>query len=368
MENQRIKHLYEIIQKDQFDAIALNPGPSLTYLTGLQFHLMERPTVLIVKPGMEPVLILPELEVGKLANSLLQVTPYSFGDNPELWPSVFTSALSHLGLKQGKVAVEPTRMRYLELDYLKSAAPELVYVSGADALAGLRLQKDSGEIALMRQAERIAQDALKETLKQFKVGMTEREIASELTIQMLRAGADPELPFAPIVASGPNSANPHAAPSDRKVQYGDLLLFDWGAYYHGYCSDLTRTFAVGKVDPELKKIFEIVKTANQAGRDAGGPQKPAGVVDQAARKVIDGSGYGKFFFHRTGHGLGMEGHEEPYMFGENQQILKPGMTYTVEPGIYLEGKGGVRIEDNVVITSEGNETLSDFPREFTVIG
>lgn len=368
MDAQRITHLYEIIKAAHFDAVALNPGPTLTYLTGLQFHLMERPTVLIVRPGSEPILILPELEVGKLAHSHLQVKAFPFGDNPAQWPAVFTDAVSFLGLKQGKIAIEPIRMRFLELEYLKKAIPVADFVSGAEALSGLRIQKDPGEIKLMRVAERIAQDALRETLNQFKIGMTEREIAAELTIQMLRAGSDPELPFAPIVASGPNSANPHAAPSDRKVQYGDLLLFDWGAYYQGYCSDLTRTFAVGDVDPELKKIYQIVQSANQAGRAAGYPEKPAGVVDQTARKVIDDSGYGKYFFHRTGHGLGMEGHEEPYMFGENPQILLPGMTYTVEPGIYLEGKGGVRIEDNIVITADGSETLSDFPRDFSTIG
>ena len=210
--------------------------------------------------------------------------------------------------------------------------------------------------------------ALLNTLKLAKMGMTERELSAELSIQMLRAGTDPDMPFAPIVAGGPNSANPHAGPSDRRLTPGDLLVIDWGATYQGYVSDLTRTFAVGAVDGELRKIAGIVAEANAAGRAASRPGIQAGDVDRAARAVIDRSGYGAYFTHRVGHGIGMEGHEPPYMFAENTLILAEGMTYTVEPGIYLTGRGGVRVEDNVVITATGAETLSDLPRELLSIG
>ena len=143
------------------------------------------------------------------------------------------------------------------------------------------------------------------------------------------------MPFAPIVSGGPNAANPHAGPSERKLQAGDLLVVDWGAAYDGYISDLTRTFAVGEVDDEYKKIHTIVQAANAAGRAAGKPGVPCANVDKAARDVIENAGYGKYFTHRTGHGIGMEGHEEPYMRGDNMQLLEPGMAFTVEPGIYL---------------------------------
>jgi Xaa-Pro dipeptidase len=144
-------------------------------------------------------------------------------------------------------------------------------------------------------------------------------------------------------------------------------VIDWGASYEGYVSDLTRTFAIGEIDVEFKRIAEIVLQANEAGREAGKPGSPAKVVDFAARSVIETTGYGQYFTHRTGHGLGMEGHEPPYMRGDNEQILQPGMTYTVEPGIYLPGRGGARIEDNLVITEYGAESLSDLPRELTFI-
>jgi Xaa-Pro dipeptidase len=172
----------------------------------------------------------------------------------------------------------------------------------------------------------------------------------------------------PIVAGGPNSANPHAVPTDRPLQDGDLLVIDWGARCNGYVSDLTRTFAIGEVEPELKHIANIVAQANAAGRAASRPEMRAGDVDRAARTVIESAGYGPQFFHRVGHGLGLEEHEPPYMFTENDLVLQPGMTYTVEPGIYLTGRAGVRIEDDVVITATGCETLSDLPRDLERLG
>ncbi len=209
----------------------------------------------------------------------------------------------------------------------------------------------------------IAETALENTLPCIHAGVSEREISTELTLQLIRAGSDLHLAFEPIVSGGPNAANPHAEPSDRKLQSGDLLVIDWGAVYQGYVSDLTRTFAIGKVDPEYEKIVEITARANETGRDASRPGIPAGDVDRAARKVIVDAGYGEFFTHRTGHGIGLEGHEPPYIFGENDLTLQPGMVFTVEPGIYLPGRNGVRIEDNVLITAECAETLSSLPRD-----
>ena len=197
--------------------------------------------------------------------------------------------------------------------------------------------------------------------------MSEKDLAAELSIQLLQAGSDSDFPFPPIVASGPNSANPHAVPSERILQTGDLLLFDWGARYEGYCSDITRTFAIGEIDPELRKIYDLVNQANSSGRETGKPGLQAGDVDRAARSIITQGGYGEFFTHRTGHGLGMESHEPPYMFAENNLSLEEGMVYTVEPGIYLPGKGGVRIEDDMVITAGGCLSLTDFPRELAIL-
>jgi len=364
----RLNSLTASLRTSNLDAVILNPGPTLTYLTGLRFHLMERPVVLFVAPGQDPVLVLPELELPKVELFPYKVQAFAYGENPSEWDAAFRKASQALGLDGKRIGVEPRQLRLLEFSHVKAGAPESEYPDARDVLSALRLKKDKAEVDAMRRAVKIAQDSLEATIPLIKIGMTERELSSELVIQLFKHGSDPELPFAPIVSAGPNGANPHASPSERKLQAGDLLVVDWGAAYEGYISDLTRTFAVGEVDDECNKIHKIVQEANAAGRAAGKPGIPCADVDKATRDVIEKSGYGKYFTHRTGHGIGMEGHEDPYMRGDNMQLLEVGMAYTVEPGIYLTGRNGVRIEDNVVITESGADCLSDMPREIRVVG
>ena len=349
------------------DAVALNPGPTFTYLTGVRFHLMERPVVLLVPAAGDPVLVLPEFETPKAGLFPYQVRTFQYGENPAEWDAVFRKAVMAMNLDGRKIGVEPRQMRLLEFRHVRLGAPEADFPDASAALASLRLRKDESEVQAMRSAVRVAQDALRAALAVFEIGMTERQFAAVLTSELLKNGSDPELPFSPIIASGPNSANPHATASDRKIQRGDLLVVDWGAVVDGYVSDLTRTFAIGQVDAEWTRIAAVVLAANHAGRDAGRPGVPCSNVDQAARSVIERAGYGQYFTHRTGHGIGMEEHEDPYMRLDNMQMLYPGMAYTVEPGIYLPGRGGVRIEDDVVVTKTGVDVLSDMPRELKVL-
>ncbi len=363
----RLARLQTALRRAHLDAVALNPGPSLSYLTGLHFHLMERPVVALLSAQGETALVLPELEAPKVADRP-NIRPFFYGEDPARWGDAFRRAVEALGLARARIGVEPTRLRVLELRFLEAAAPEAVFPSAAEAIAALRMTKDAEEIAAMEQAVRIAQDALTAALAAFRMGMTEREFAAELVLQLLRHGSEPELPFQPIVAAGPNSANPHAVPTDRPISRGDLLIVDWGATWQGYFSDLTRTFAVGAVEPELARIAEIAAQANAAGREAARPGIPAGEVDRAARNVIAAAGYGDFFTHRTGHGLGLDVHERPFIFAGNETVLRPGMTFTVEPGIYLPGRGGVRVEDDVVITADGARSLSTLPRHLARLG
>jgi Xaa-Pro dipeptidase len=368
MTRARLDNLTASLSNSKLDAVILNPGPTLTYLTGLQFHLMERPVVLFVAPGKDPVLVLPELELPKVDLFPYKVQAFAYGELPSEWDAAFRKAAQALGLDGKRIGVEPRQLRLLEFRHVKAGAPEADFPDASEPLAQLRLRKDKAEVDAMRRAVKIAQDSLEAIIPLIKIGMTERELAGELVIQLFKHGSDPELPFAPIVSSGPNSANPHASPSDRKLQVGDMLVVDWGAAYGGYISDLTRTFAVGDVDAECQKIHKIVQEANAAGRAAGKPGVPCAAVDIAARGVVEKSGYGKYFNHRTGHGIGMEAHEDPYMRGDNMQLLEPGMAYTVEPGIYLPNRNGVRVEDNMVITESGAESLSDMPREIRIVG
>lgn len=364
----RLDKLAASLRTSGLDAVVLNPGPTLTYLTGLRFHLMERPVVLLVAQGQDPALVLPELELPKVASLPYKLQAFTYGENPSEWDGVFRKAAQALGLDGKRIGVEPRQMRLLEFRHVKAGAPEADFPDASDVLVELRLRKDQAEIEAMRRAVKLAQDALEATIPLIKAGMTEKELSAELVTQLLKHGSESEMPFSPIVSSGPNSANPHASPTERELQAGDMLVVDWGATYDGYISDLTRTFAVREVDGEYKKIHEIVLEANAAGRSAAKPGVPCANVDRAARDVIEKAGYGQCFTHRTGHGIGMEAHEDPYMRGDNQQVLEPGMAFTVEPGIYLPNRNGVRIEDNVVITETGADVLSDMPRGMRVVG
>lgn len=359
---ERQARLEKLLAEAGLDALVLNPGPSLTYLTGLHFHLMERPFLLIFAPGRTPQLVLPELEARKIDDLPFALGAHPYGENPLEWTKAFAAAAHAAALSGKRVGVEPGQMRLLEIGYLEEAVSGLRVTPAEDVVARLRMFKDAVEADAMRRAARVAQQALLVTLPQVRLGMSEQELAGELVIQLLRNGSSPKIPFSPIVSAGPNSANPHATPTKRGLQAGDLLLFDWGAAVDDYYSDVTRTFALGEVEPELEKIAGIVKEANGAARTAARPGAPMSAVDRAAREVITQAGYGPFFTHRTGHGLGMEGHEAPYIRGDNHQLLEPGMTFTIEPGIYLPGRGGVRIEDDVLITETGAESFTDLDR------
>ncbi len=367
MYNTRFEKLHNEVNRNGFDAVVLNPGASLMYLTGLSFHLMERPVILIYIPEKKPILILPELEKAKLDAVPMDCSTYFFGDNPVERIRAFHKAMDDLHLEGRSIAVEPTHLRFMELNYLKEAAPASKFVDGSQLFNSLRLHKDDTEIKFMQKAVDIAQQAFQALLPQIRTGLSERMLANELTTLLLKCGSDPELPFQVIFSAGPNSANPHAVPSDRKLSAGDLVVVDWGASYHGYASDLTRTLVMGEPNAEQSAIAESVLRANKSGREAGKPGIMAGDVDRAARNEIDRDEFGQYFTHRTGHGLGMEAHEVPYIFAENTELLESGMVYTVEPGIYLPGKGGVRIEDDVVVTSTGAQTLSNLHRELIVI-
>ncbi|MFA5873829.1 MAG: Xaa-Pro peptidase family protein, partial [Anaerolineales bacterium] len=258
MISSRLSKLSESLRNSGLDALVLNAGPSLVYLTGLHFHLSERPVVALFTADHEPVIILPELEMLKVTGLPYEIKAFPYGENPADWDGVFRKAATALKLDGKRIGVEPRQMRLLEFRHVKSGAPEVDFPDASDVVSSLRVRKDADEVAAMRKAVKVAQSALEAAIPLIKGGMTEKELASELVIQLLRHGSQSEMPFAPIVSGGPNSANPHASPSDRKIRPGDLLVVDWGAAVDGYVSDLTRTFAVGEVEAEYRKIHQIV--------------------------------------------------------------------------------------------------------------
>ena len=367
MFNKRQETILTSLIDKGFDGLVLNAGPSLVYFSGLHFHLSERPVVFFLVAGKKPLLVLPALEEPKLDGLDFEIEAFSYPDDPARWQEVFAAACNSIGLEGLNIGFEPRQLRLLEYRYLRVASATAAFDSCDEAISECRSIKDQDEVSRMQKAVTIAQDSLKSMLPQLKAGLTEQEVAAELAIELYRHGSEHPLPFSPIVSTGPNGANPHAKPSTRKLREGDLLVIDWGAAWQGYTSDLTRTFAIGEVENEARYIHELVQRANLAGRGAAQPGATCSAIDMAARSVIEEAGYGACFRHRTGHGIGMECHEEPYIHGANLDVLKPGMTFTVEPGIYLAGKYGVRIEDDVLITENSSRSLSDLSRDLITV-
>lgn len=367
MNQQRITKLQQELRQQQLDGVILMPGPNLFYLSGMHTHVSERPVLLFIPQAGAPAVIIPGLEAMKAEEVGIPSERIFAWTDEEWFAGAFAQAAQALNLDAGHWGVEALHMRVLELEALQTAAPNLQTSHAEPALMALRSVKDATEIAAMEKAVGVAERAIKRLLPLIKIGMTEKQVAAQLTAILLDEGGE-SIAFGPIVSAGPNGASPHAMPGERPLTSGDLLVIDWGVFVDGYPSDITRTFAVGDIDDELKQIYDIVLQANEAGKQAAKPGATGQDVDRAARKVITEAGYGDYFFHRTGHGLGLEVHELPSMVEGNTQPLAVGNVFTVEPGIYLAGRGGVRIEDDVVITAAGCRSLTSFPRDLITVG
>ncbi|MEF3275100.1 MAG: Xaa-Pro peptidase family protein [Chloroflexus sp.] len=366
----RLQRLVDRLATADWAGAALMPATNLTYLTGLQFHPGKRLTLfLIPATGATPVMVLPQLELERVraaAPFSIHYVAWSDAAGPLTALAAGMEAAFGTSTPMKPLAVEHTVMRLMELRALETVAPGLRTVDVDPLLSELRLVKEADELALMEQAVTIVEQALHATLAQVRPGLSERALSRILSEAILAAGGERES-FTNIVASGPNAANPHHENSDRLLQPGDLVVIDCGAVYRNYHSDITRTIAIGEPDPEARRIYEIVLAANTAGRAAARPGATGSAIDAAARSVIEAAGYGAAFVHRTGHGLGLETHELPNIVAGNDAPLMPGTVFTVEPGIYLPGRLGVRIEDDVLITADGSRSLTSFPRELIVV-
>ncbi len=358
MLEERVHKLARQQRAHNLDYVALLPGSSLIYLTGLDMILVERPIVALFPAEGRPSFIVPNFEAARIEPAW-GAEVFSYTDE-EGYEAAFQKACSSLAGKC--IGVEYLGMRALELKLLEQYAPGCHLEALESIMAELRMIKDEAEIENMRQAARITAQALEEVKSLIRPGLTELELAAQVKIALLEAGAE-GFSFEPLVQGGPNSALPHGAASERPFEPGDVIIVDWGGIYRGYCADITRTLALGQIDPRLEEAYQAVREANRAGREAVRAGLPAQEVDRAARKVIVEAGFGEYFIHRTGHGLGLEVHEPPYIVEGNDVVLRPGMTFTVEPGVYLPDLGGVRLEDNVAVTAHGAETLTTLSRE-----
>lgn len=367
MHQKRLEKLNKQVLAHGFDGIALVPGPNMVYLSGIHAHLSERPIVFFIPADDDPAIIIPTLEASKArAAGILEDRIFNWSDE-EGYTSAFQRACAQLELSDYLLGVEALHMRILELELLQRYAPGLTTSHVEPVMTALRIVKDETELASMQKAAEVAEKAIHNLLPRIKIGQTEKQIAAMLVEELVEAGSEGS-PFGPIVSSGGNAGSPHAVPTNRPIQEGELLVIDYGAIIDGYPSDITRTFAVGEVEPEFARIHEIVRAANEAAKEIARPGATGQELDRAAREVIDDSGYGPYFIHRTGHGLGLEIHEPPYIVETNDEPLEVGSVFTIEPGIYLPERAGVRIEDDVVITDTGSRSLTSYPREMIRVG
>ncbi len=349
--------------------LLVSPSPDYAYLLGYAAPLLERLTCLIIPADGAPSLVVPRLEAPLARNELGELA-----DDVELlaWHETddpFELVARRLGARGGdgasrRVAVEDQMWARFVLR-LQRALPGAERVTAGEVLAELRRRKSPDEIERLRYAADSADAAIVSITSERLSGRTEAEVEQRIRALLVDAGHE-QADFA-IVASGPNSASPHHIPGSRRIEPGDAVVLDIGGSRDGYRSDTTRTAFVGQPPDEFRELYRVLHAAQQAAFEAVRPGVAARDVDRAARGVITDAGYGEAFIHRTGHGIGMETHEEPYVVESNAEPLEVGDAFSVEPGIYLEGRWGARIEDIVVCTESGGERLNRSSREMYLV-
>jgi len=347
-----------MMSESGIDVVMLSVGPDLPYFTGYEATSSERLTMLVVRQTGEPLLVVPQLEAPRVGPGPYEMVAWADTDDP-------IGLVSRAAGKPRRVAVGD-HVWSAFLVAMQGEMPGVEWGVASELTKELRIRKDPDEIDTLRMAaagvdrvlERVPQDV------QFE-GRSERQVAADLARLMVEEGHD--VASFTIVGSGPNSASPHHEPGSRVIREGDLVVCDFGGRVGGYFSDVTRTFLVGEPGYEVVQVHALVEEANRVGRSVVAPGIPCQEVDRWARTVIAGAGYGRFFIHRTGHGIGLEVHEHPYMVEGNDLLLQPGMVFSVEPGIYLPGRFGVRIEDIVVCTERGVDLLNQADRGLVLV-
>jgi Xaa-Pro aminopeptidase len=344
------------------DGLLITPGPDLVWLTGYRpTAITERLTVLVLAPDREPTLLVPSLErpdaEGAVGAPSLAIVDWADGEDPFARAADYLSPTATMGIADSAWA--------MHLLGLQDAVPGSSYRSLTQSLPMLRAVKDANEIARLAAAGAAADATYEQILGVRFAGRKETDVAADLA-RLLRDFGHEQVDFT-VVGSGPNGANPHHEAGDRTIEVGDAIVLDFGGLMDGYGSDTSRTVCVGEPSADVRAVHEIVRLAQQAGVEAVRPGVACQDIDRAARSVITDAGYGEQFIHRTGHGIGTTTHEPPYMIEGEEQPLVPGMCFSVEPGIYLAGQFGVRIEDIVTVTETGGLRLNNTERDLQIV-
>lgn len=351
LKQERIKKLIASAGKQGVDCILIVPGANLYYLTELWMGMSERVTVIAFARDKEPFTICPELESGRITagTGIKHVYTYEDGESPV---GAFSRALSNNMVNA--FGVEHESMRILEREAIVKTKGDYTFVDIGPILAQQRSIKDTEERLLMQKACVIADTAMQVGIQAVRPGIKETAVMHEVERVIREHGAEGGL----AVASGARTVLPHAHSSEKIIQDGDVVWLDIVVTYGSYCADITRTCFVGAPDPRLREVFNIVLEAQRIGRTQARAGMTGADIDALCRDHIIQAGYGEYFIHRAGHGIGLSVHEEPYIVKSNKEKILPSMTFTIEPGIYLPGTGGVRIEDTMVMAETDVESMT----------
>ena len=361
----KVKEIQQFLQEQNIDAAFITTPDNVFYVSGFDSEPHERLLGVMVFKEAEPFVICPLMEVPDVKSAGWSFDVVGHADTEDAW-DVVLDAVKKRGTLPTSFAIEKAHLTVERLERMKELFKDANFARLDDQLNAMRVIKDEDELENLRKAAQFADKAVEIGCQEIAEGKTELEVLMAIEFEMKKQGIQ-KMSFDTMVLSGPKTASPHGTPGDRKIQKGDFILFDLGVVYNGYCSDITRTVAFGEPSEAQRKIYETVKNAEQAAVDLVRPGVKAMELDKASRDVITGAGYGEYFTHRLGHGLGISVHEYPSITGTNEFVLEEGMVFTIEPGIYHPEVTGVRIEDDVVVTADGVEVLTKFPKELQII-
>lgn len=363
--NEKLSHLQHWLKEHQLDAAFINNPINVAYFSGYQSEPHERILALLVFPDTEPFLFVPALELEDAQNGSWEYSVYSYLDNENPW-QIIGHRVKERTADLTSLVIEKDFLTVSRLEQLQAAFVDATFSDATPLIQNMLLIKSEAEIRKMMEAGKWADKALAIGIQAIQEGIEEQAIVAEIEYRMKKAGIK-NMSFETMVLTGDNAASPHGVPGNRKIQPNELVLFDLGVEHDGYVSDVTRTVAFGDPGEKAKEIYAVVLKANEAAIAAVKPGVTAGELDKIARDIITEAGYGEYFNHRLGHGLGTSVHEYPSIMEGSDLVIQEGMCFSIEPGIYVPGVAGVRIEDCLYVTKEGCEVFTHTPKTYTEI-
>jgi len=358
----RIKNISNEMERYDVDYLIAGPGADMFYITGIKTVADERMQLCILSKKGQVILLLPEMYKGLVDNSSYDGDAFFWSDEEE--PADYLPKI--IDIENSKRIAMDDKLQYLHTHLLLGFLANKEIILNSEITGKVRIIKDNDEVLFLKKAALIADRVEEDMADYIKTGMLEKEIALEIEYRLKKYGGD-DLTFKPIVACGKNGALPHHSPGNYQIKKGDFVTLDLGCVVNGYGSDTTRTYLLGEKDREKEEVYMIVKKAHDKAVESVKPGIKCEDIDSIARNIISAAGFGEYFIHRTGHGIGLEAHERPFIVQGNKMPVEEGMVFSIEPGIYIPDKFGIRIEDIVVVTEDGCKVLNEAPTELRII-